>query len=223
MIELTHKTYGTVYVERDVFDSTDAFMRVTLKTPHHFPKQGTLKTLTVGKGAIKEKSKGYKPKHRPKTVVEQYLPLALSIAARMRTGYDDYDELTSIASEALIEAAAKYDSRTGVYFPVYAKTVIENKIKDHWRKEARKLEDTNDFNFDDLMVVQMKSDSDFMVAIERATLELRPRLRELVNSMYLCKHPLLAKELAYKWNVSEARVTQLKQEAIKLLRDILKK
>ena len=223
-IILNHKTHGECYADEGDFHSADSMIRVKLKTAVSLPHQDALLNyLTVGKGAIKEESRGYVPRHRTRSLVELYLPLAMSTAARMRSGYDDYDELTSIASFALMEAAEKFNERSGVYFPVFAKRVIENRIKDHWRKEIRKMEDTGDIDFDDLQRVSFKTDTDFMVEVGVAAQQLRPRLRQLIQRMYLSKQPALAKELAYEWNISEARITQLKQEAIGLLSVLIKK
>lgn len=213
-IILNHKTHGECYAEAEEFHNNRAMVKVKLKTPVVLPYQGTVRFLTVGKSAIKETSEGYVAKHKKKGLVERYLPLAISTAAAMRRGSDDYDELTSIASLALMEAADRYDSNSGVYFHVFAKRVIESRIKDMWRKEARKLEDANDFNFDELITVNHKTESDFMVEVEVATKKLRPRLRQLMEALFFKRNPTTMKELAYKWNVSEGRIRQLKQEAI---------
>ena len=135
-IILNHKTYGEVYAEEEDFHSSDTMVWIKCKTAQYLPKQGLVKRLKVGKGAIKQQSEGYLPKHRNKSLAEQYLPLANSIAAKMRSGSDEYDELCSIAALGLVKACNKYATvREG--FAAFARMSIENEIKNHWREQNK--------------------------------------------------------------------------------------
>jgi RNA polymerase sigma factor (sigma-70 family) len=221
MIEGFHKTYGRVKLDEKELATDHPMIQVRLLNSRgQFEKQRNI--LTVGKAALVDCG-GYKPKHRDKPLAEMYLPLAMSIAAKMRRGNDEYEELVSIASVALVRAAEKHNKRSPVHFSVFARQVVENAIKDHWRVSARKLEDANGFNFDEIGLPVGRDGDDRMIKITRLVGNLRPRLRQLVTRMYLQPHPALAKELAYEWNISEVRISQLKQEATLLLREMLKK
>ena len=224
-IELTHKTYGTVYTEADAFNSSEPMMWVTLKTPQILPEQGPVKRLKVGKGAIKEKSQGYLPKHRHTGLTEQYIPLANSIAARAwRANNNDleYEELQSIAYMGLVQAANKFEGDVPL-FATYARERIEGAIKDHWRNEAK----TNgtfayDGDWDEIMTPEEAVDDEKMTRLDAAVSTLRPRVRDIIRAMHLTDDPKTSSEIAYRLNISEGRVRQLKQEGMGLLKDLLK-
>lgn len=226
LLTLTHKTYGTVYAKADDFNSSEPMMWITCKTPQILPKQGPVSRLKVGKGAIKEKSEGYLPKHRHTSLTEQYIPLANSIAAKAyRSGFGnvEYEEMQSVAYLALVKAAQSYDSKSPVNFSVFAKAAIENAYKNLWREQAK----TNgtfgfDGDWDEIMTHEQAVDNDHLDRVESAVASLRPRLRDIIRAMYLTTDPKTESEIAYRLNISQPRVCQLKQDAMKLLKEILK-
>ncbi len=222
-LTLTHKTYNTVYADEEEFHSSDKFIRVRLKTVVHLPHQGTVRSLTVGKAAIKEKSRGYTPRKTKPSLAEQYMPLAKAVTSRMRGGNDDYEELLGVAVVGMMTATRKVDDVDHHVGP-YLKTAMENAIRMHWREQHKAApEFCYAGDFDKLLTYSRGARSERIEHIEQVVQLLRPRLRTLITELYFSKQPKLAKELAYEWNISDRRFRQLKQEAIELLRDILEK
>lgn len=224
-VTLTHKSYGTVYAEAEDFNSSEPMMWITCKTPQILPKQGSVKRLKVGKGAIKEKSQGYLPKHRHLSLTEQYIPLANSIAAKMYRADNnslDYEELQSLAYLGLVKAANRFEGDIRL-FPTVAREYIEGEVLMHWRSEAK----TNgtfayDGDWDEIMTPEETVDNEHLEKVERAVASLRPRLRDIIRAMYLTTNPRTAPELAYVYNISARRINQLKQEGIETLKETLK-
>ncbi len=220
-VELVHKTYGRVMADADDLATDHPMIRVRLINGRDMFDHCD-NYITVGKAALNDTG-GYKPKHRDRSLAEMYLPLAMSIAASMRKGDDEYEELVGIASEALVKASQAYDTKSVVNFAVFARRSIENAIKDHWRKTARVSYQTGDWSWDDMMGTdEVTTNKAFTDKLQLAVDDLRPRLATIIKKMYLTDHPVTAKELAYEWNISQQRIDQLKQEAIGLLRVTMK-
>ena len=220
-IVLSHKTHGECYADAAEFHSSKPMIKVKLKTPVVLPKQGAVQSLTVGKGAIKEKSEGYVPQHRHKTLAERFIPLANKLASKAwRAGrgdnYELYEELQCVAYEALVKAANRYNGDIGS-FQAFATSWIENEFRDYWRKEAKTNGTLNfDGDWDAILPPEDTMDNDKVTRVELAVKKLRPRLRELITMMYMSDDdPKTTKEMAYRWNVDPSRIRQLKQEAIK--------
>lgn len=72
--------------------------------------------------------------------VRQYLPLARSIAARMRISFPSTvhtDDICSIALLGLVKAAQRFDASHGRSFPSYARTRIQGALIDELRRLDR--------------------------------------------------------------------------------------
>jgi RNA polymerase sigma factor (sigma-70 family) len=142
----------------------------------------------------------------------------------MRSGNDDYDELCCVAYVGLAKAADGYDADVGS-FQAYATQMIRGEIMHHWRREARQ-NGTQQFDgdWDKLMEIVEEDNTEEMIQrVTRYAYELRPRLRTIITRLYLTGKPPTAKELANEFNISEARLSQLKQEAVTLLREMMQK
>jgi RNA polymerase sigma-B factor len=66
-------------------------------------------------------------------LVMRFLPLARSIARRYGRGTEPLDDLTQVASLALVKALSRFDHERGVAFPTYAVPTIVGELKRHLR------------------------------------------------------------------------------------------
>ena len=63
----------------------------------------------------------------------RFLPMARSVARRYARGAEPLDDLTQVASIALVKALARFDHERGVAFPTYAVPTIVGELKRHLR------------------------------------------------------------------------------------------
>lgn len=127
---VTHKTYGRVVVDPKELATSDPFIWASLLNP----RDNLENPVWVGKSALSD-SGGYVRKNRPKTLVEKYLPLAYSGAAKSYRKGDDFDELLSVACLALCEVTERFDGSRNNGFAAYAKPRIEGALLDHKNPE----------------------------------------------------------------------------------------
>ncbi len=66
-------------------------------------------------------------------IVERFLPLARSVAARYRRGDEPYDDIFQVACFALVKAADRFDGQRGVAFSSFAVPTMTGEIKRHFR------------------------------------------------------------------------------------------
>jgi RNA polymerase sigma-B factor len=66
-------------------------------------------------------------------LTEAHLPLARHLARRYARGPDDLEELTQVASLALVKAADRFDPERGVQFSSFAAPTIIGELKRHFR------------------------------------------------------------------------------------------
>lgn len=66
-------------------------------------------------------------------LVMRFLPMARSIARRYGRGAEPLDDLTQVASVALVKALSRFDHERGVAFPTYAVPTIVGELKRHLR------------------------------------------------------------------------------------------
>ena len=63
----------------------------------------------------------------------RFLPMARSVARRYARGTEPLDDLTQVASVALVKALARFEYERGVAFPAYAVPTIVGELKRHLR------------------------------------------------------------------------------------------
>jgi RNA polymerase sigma-B factor len=66
-------------------------------------------------------------------IVERFLPLARTLAARYRHVDEPFDDVFQVACFALIKAVERYDAGNGAAFSSYAVPTITGEIKRHFR------------------------------------------------------------------------------------------
>jgi len=66
-------------------------------------------------------------------VIEEALPQALEFARRHATNSGEQEEMESIALEALVDAAAKYNAARGPFWP-YARAIIHRRLHAYVRQ-----------------------------------------------------------------------------------------
>ena len=120
---VTHKTYGRVVVDPEELATSDPFIWASLLNP----RDSLENPVWVGKSALSD-SGGYVRKNRSKTLVEKYLPLAYSGAAKSYQKGDDFDDLLSEATVALCKACESFDGSRNNGFAAFAKPWIEGEL-----------------------------------------------------------------------------------------------
>jgi RNA polymerase sigma factor (sigma-70 family) len=170
--------------------------------------------------------RGYvKKKRQQNSLAEMYIPLANSIAARAWRAHNnqtDYEELQCVAYMGLCDAAYRFKGDAAL-FATYARIKIEGEIQMYWRSLSKHNVEQSHDDFDEFSCLNLSNNLDELDRVEAAVRSLRPRLRDIMLSMYYDIEPKTANEVAYKLGISFQRVSQLKQEAIGLLREMLKK
>lgn len=134
MPETIHKIYGRVWVDAQDLATDKPFIRAKLLNP----RANLPTTIMVGKVALKDCG-GYVTVPRGEPLAKKYLPLAYSIATQMRLPEEDWEEIVSIALEALVQSAESY-KLTGVcdaYFSEHARTGITWGILKYRRAKIR--------------------------------------------------------------------------------------
>jgi RNA polymerase sigma-B factor len=71
--------------------------------------------------------------HARDALVEQYLPLARSLALRYQRSYETIDDLLQVAALGLVKAVDGFDPHRGIAFTSYAVPTILGEIKRHFR------------------------------------------------------------------------------------------
>src|SRR3954447_21677300 len=66
-------------------------------------------------------------------LVERYLPLARSVALRLKTPSEPFDDVFHVACLGLIKAVARFDAERGIAFSSYATPTISGEIKRYFR------------------------------------------------------------------------------------------
>lgn len=168
-VQLTHKTYGTVWASRDALMSEGLMVPVKLKTPTRLPYVGSTAHLVVGKSALK--GHNFQTPTRGKTLAEKYLPLAYSIATQMRLKDEDWEEVASLACEVLSRAASDH-AAGGKYkdglFSDYARARIVGAILNYRRKQTRDKEKTKMVSVGYVLFMQqVKSAEEKLISLER--------------------------------------------------------
>lgn len=135
----THEIYGRVVVDdNELKDSSDFIWAMLIN------EKDILKTnnIYVGKVALKNKG-GYKPKNRPNTLVEQFMPLAYGAASHLYRGGTgnnfDWEELLQVACVGLCEAAKRYDNTKNNGFVAFARPYIHGYVKNFINPERNGL------------------------------------------------------------------------------------
>ena len=72
-------------------------------------------------------------------VIERFIPLAKSLAARYRSGREPFDDLLQVAYEGLIKAVDRFEPGRGVSFSSYATPVILGTLKHHFRDNTQSI------------------------------------------------------------------------------------
>jgi RNA polymerase sigma factor (sigma-70 family) len=224
LVEGYHSTYGRVMLDEDELATAHPMIEVRLVNGLDlFAKQG--QKLTVGKVALKDQGGYVKKKRERNSLAEMYIPLANSIAARAWRAHNnqtDYEELQCVAYMGLCDAANRFEGDAPL-FATYARIKIEGEIQMHWRTLSKyNMEQSHD-DFDEFSAITTTSNLEELDRVERLVRGLRPRLRDIMLDMYYNLEPKTANEVAYKLGISFQRVSQLKQEAIGILRETLKK
>ena len=70
------------------------------------------------------------------TVIERFLPLARSLAARYQRAEEPFDDVFQVACFGLVKAVDRFDPERGVAFSSFAVPTITGEIKRHFRDRA---------------------------------------------------------------------------------------
>lgn len=214
-----HKTYGKVTIIEDL----GRMVRVRLWTAAYLPHKGHTRELVVGKSALFNDRQSVE---KPLSV--QFLPLARKIAAANTSSHMDYEETLSICVMNLADAERTYDESCGS-FQAYATKVMTNKLKNEWRKQARRKR-TRSALADTLVSTSFRNGSpvmsDFTSTQERAHFirdirgamkNLTPKQARVLEMYYLDEMTL--EQIAEQHHVSLESVFYLLRRAIRNLRD----
>ncbi len=150
---------------------------------------------------------------RQKEWIEQHMNLAHERANAFRSCDPNYDELYTVALEALLEAANQFDEKRGNRFSTFAYKVITRRLLDHQKKRG-KLSTQQTGQQDHLTGRIDESTEQTMRAAEvRESLEiLPPREKVIIEKRFGLngekkKAPL--REVAQDLGMSSERVRQL--------------
>ncbi len=222
MIKLQHATYGTVWASEGDLSSDSLMVPVILKTPTVLPYVGSTASLVVGRSALSGSTT------RGKSLAEQYLPLAYSIATKMRQQGEDWEEIASLACEVLSRAAANYKlaGKVDAYFHEYARTRITGAILNHRRNQLndkRKQQMVSDGY--ELFCQQVKSAEQQMIELEderellEAVRSLPEEDSELIHMYFYAG--MTQQEMAEHVGISRQAIAKKIKGLCSELRDIL--
>lgn len=212
-METRHAVYGRVDVKGDLNDDS-AFVEVQLLNPRdNLPKR-----ITVGKVALEDHGE-YQPTKRSVSLVEQYLPLAKSAAARACKQGDEYEELLSVATMALVEVAARFDGSRNNGFAAYAKPRLAGAILNH--KNPQRNGTMNQVGDAELFMEYFgeggDSEKNLMVASVYAAFdELTPKQSYVMRGLY--ELGLTQEQVADRMGVDQTSVRDLHGRATVAIR-----
>lgn len=212
-METKHATYGRVDIKGDLNDDI-AFVEVQLLNPRdNLPKR-----ITVGKVALEDHGE-YQPTKRSVSLVEQYLPLARSAAAKACRQGDEYEELLSVATVALVEVAARFDGSRNNGFAAYAKPRLAGAILNH--KNPQRNGTMNQVGDAELFMEYFgeggDSEKDLMIASVYAAFdELTPKQRYVMRGLY--ELGLTQEQVADRMGIIQQAVAQLHDRATVAIR-----
>jgi RNA polymerase sigma factor (sigma-70 family) len=212
-METKHAVYGRVDVKGDL-DSDSAFVEVQLLNPRdNLPKR-----ITVGKVALEDHG-DYQPTKRSVSLVEQYLPLAKSAAAKACKHGDEYEELLSVATMALVEVAARFDGSRNNGFAAYAKPRLAGAILNH--KNPQRNGTMNQVGDAELFMEYFgqggDSERDLMIASVYAAFgELTPKQKYVMRGLY--EVGLTQQQVADRMGTTDVAVLQIRDRATVAIR-----
>lgn len=148
-------------------------------------------------------------------LVEQYMPLANSLAFKKKKNlprHIDVEELQSAAYLGLVEAASRYDESRGTTFSTFAFPRINGAINDHLRSLGQisllSLETSyGDEEFTLKDTVAAKNASEVEETLEVLTNELGEQAQDVLRCYYVDEYSM--KEVGERYGVSESRISQL--------------
>src|SRR6266540_4282557 len=186
-------------------------------------------------------ARGVSPKHSDRRAVEgrlvdEHLPLvrqAVSDMSRRLPRHVRKDDLESAAMLGLAQAARSFDPDRGIAFERHASNRIRGALLDElrgadWasrsvRSKARRMQRTADELGEELLPTGEAPPEAVLLDRERraylvdAVLALPERLRQVVRGYFFEERPM--HEIADELGVTESRVSQLRTEALALIRD----
>lgn len=208
-----HKIYGRVSVIGDINDSSPLVEVQLLNPRDNLPKR-----ITVGKSALADHGE-YIPKKRGVELAEQYLPLAYAGAGKSYKTGDDFDELLSVASLALCEAAARFDGSRNNGFAAFAKVWISGELLKHKNPERNgtmNIVDNADL-FMEYIGQGGDSEKDLMTArVYAAFDELTPKQQYVMRGLY--ELGLTQEQVADRMGVDQTSVRDLHGRATVAIR-----
>jgi RNA polymerase sigma factor (sigma-70 family) len=212
-METKHKIYGRVRVIGDINDSSPLVEVQLLNPRDNLPKR-----ITVGKSALADHGE-YIPKKRGVELAEQYLPLAYAGAGKSYKTGDDFDELLSVASLALCEAAARFDGSRNNGFAAFAKVWISGELLKHKNPERNgtmNIVDNADL-FMEYIGQGGDSEKDLMIArVYAAFDELTPKQQYVMRGLY--ELGLTQEQVADRMGISQKNVNNLVERATVAIR-----
>src|SRR5918998_910798 len=116
-------------------------------------------------------------------LVQRFMPLARSLAARYAGGNEPYDDLLQVACLALVRAIDRFDPDRGVAFSSYAVPTIRGELKRHYRDKTWAVRVPRDLQ-ERAMVVSRER--------ERLSTELgrSPTAHELMDPLHISEDEL---------------------------------
>jgi RNA polymerase sigma factor (sigma-70 family) len=213
-METFHEVYGRVTVDPEELATDSKFIKVTLMNERpNLPKE-----ITVGKAALKDKG-GYVGKRRPTTLVEDYLPIAYGVASSVYSKGLDWDELLSVATLGLVEAAGKFDPEKGNSFASIAKPYAIGYLKNYLNPERNGMMNISVqamWEVDNASVNSGVSESDKRLILSGAVEQLTKRQKFVIDQIYRVGHT--QQTLAKRLGVSQQAVSRTHDRAIVSLR-----
>lgn len=170
-------------------------------------------------------------------LAERYYPMAAAMSRPYQLAWPKArDEFQSAAGLALVVAAERYDPERNVAFPLYAARRIEGALRDVHRKLEDRNRDDPDFAPEPTATPRHRNPNDWPSGDLRRVLDERPsapaidevdafedRIRGLpapyarvCRALFL--HGLTVGEAARSLGLSQPRVTQLRDQALRRLR-----
>jgi RNA polymerase sigma-B factor len=117
-------------------------------------------------------------------IVERFLPLARTLAARYRHVDEPFDDVYQVACFALIKAVERYDAANGAAFSSYAVPTITGEIKRHFRDRTWSVRVPRDLQ-------------DLALRVDRVVGQLarehgrQPSVREVAHATGVCEEEVL--------------------------------
>ena len=153
--------------------------------------------------------KYHKMNYSDKLIIK-HMKLAEGVSKNMSYNRQDYDELVSIAYEALVRAAKRYNEETGP-FENYAVRWIKGEILNHRKKNQS---DVDVIPLDDeLAVNQIDYTSDLEIdtsnkqAVHKILGQFNDREQMIITDLYV--KGLTQREVARKFSISQPRVHKI--------------